>query len=194
MNERFSADALLELVHRFHPAGLHADDPRYEASEQSHRMKAARQAAREEEAAWKGFLQRVREELPGSSLWDLSGPRELYDPSRRVRVYLPEGPVTRGKHQAIVVGVSILAPVHLLYASRELTVNEEKTSSQVWFPPLPPEFRAYEDRLDGLVRDSFNSVRLPNEVLFTPVPDLQVGNTDLGKAQLLHCLFTDDVW
>jgi hypothetical protein len=60
--------------------------------------------------------------------------------------------------------------------------------------PLPPEFQALEARLDELVRSSRGTVRLPNEVLFTPVPDLQVGNTGLGEVKLLHCLFTDNLW
>ena len=194
MDERFSVGALVELVHRYYPAGLYADDPRYRASEQHPRLEAARRAAQEDDSAWRNFLQRIREELPGSSLWDVSGPRELYDPSRRVRVYLPDAQGPEGERRALVVAVSILAPVHLLYASREWAVHEEKTDSEVWFPPLPSEFRTYEDKLDALVQDSCGSARLPNELLLTPVPDLQVGNIDLGKARLLHCLFTDDIW
>jgi hypothetical protein len=56
------------------------------------------------------------------------------------------------------------------------------------------EFQPYEAKLEALVQESLGSVRLPNDVLFTPVPDLQVGNTGSGKARLLHCLFTDDFW
>jgi hypothetical protein len=55
-------------------------------------------------------------------------------------------------------------------------------------------FGIHETKLDALVRESFGTVRLPNEVLFTPVPDLQVGNTGFGKVKLIHCLFTDDIW
>jgi hypothetical protein len=59
---------------------------------------------------------------------------------------------------------------------------------------LPSEFRPVEEKLDALVRDSFGTVRLSNEILFTPVMDIQVGNTGLGKANILHCLFTDNTW
>ncbi|WP_257459713.1 hypothetical protein [Archangium lipolyticum] len=89
---------------------------------------------------------------------------------------------------------SILAPVHLIYASHTVSTGEETSESRAFFAPLPPEFQSLEAKLDALVRDSFGTVRLPNEILFTPVPDLQVGNTDFGKVQLLHCLFTDNIW
>lgn len=117
-----------------------------------------------------------------------------HDPSRRVRSYLPDSRVPAGEHKAVVVLTSILAPVHLLHASREVDLDEERSASQEGLPPLPPEFQPYEAKLDALAQESFGSVRLPNDVLFTPVPDLQVGNTGFGKVRLLHCLFTDDLW
>jgi hypothetical protein len=192
MDERFSAKALLKLVHRYYPSGIYEDDPRYRQSEEYLRLDAVRWAAYEDKTSWKRFLQRVREQLPECTLWDLPG--LPYDPSRRVRVYLPDSQVPVGEHKAVVVLTSILAPVHILHASREVDLGEEHSTSQAWFPPLPPEFQPYEAKLDALVRDSFGTVRLPEEVLLTPVPDLQVGHIDLGKVNLLHCLFTDDIW
>ncbi|WNG34605.1 hypothetical protein F0U61_13855 [Archangium violaceum] len=90
--------------------------------------------------------------------------------------------------------VSILAPVHFLHASQEVDLDDERSASEAWFPPLPPELQPLEAKLDALARESFGSVRLPNDVLFTPVPDLQVGNTGFGKVKLLHCLFSDNIW
>ncbi|MFE8602225.1 hypothetical protein [Archangium violaceum] len=192
MDARFSVDALIDLVHRYYPAGIHGDDPRHRASEEFLRLDALRRAAQRDDTAWQRFLRRIREQLPECTVWDLPG--LPYDPSRRVRVYLPDSQVPAGEHKAVVMLTSILAPVHLLHASREVELDEERSASQEWFPPLPPEFQPYEATLEALAQESFGSVRLPNDVLFTPVPDLQVGNTGFGKVRLLHCLFTDDLW
>jgi hypothetical protein len=192
MDERFSTESLIRLVHQYYPAEIHGDDPRHRQTREYQRLDALRWAAYEDTKAWKSFLQHVREQLPGSMLWDLPG--LPYDPSRRVRVYLPDSQVPAGQHKAVVVIMSILAPVHLIHASREVELDEEQSSTEAWFPPLPPEFHLYEAKLDALVRESFGTIRLPNDVLFTPVPDLQVGNTGFGKVKLVHCLFTDNLW
>jgi hypothetical protein len=190
MDERFSSEALAKLVHRYYPAGIHGDEPLYRTTEEYQRWTAARRAAQENNQAWKGFLQQVHEQFPGCTLWELPG--LLYDPSYRVRVYLPGSTKREGK--ALVVIASILAPVHVLYASKELQQEEGKTESQHWFPPLPLEFQEYEAKLDALIHASLGSTRLPKDVLFTPVPDLQVGNISFGDVKLFHCLFTEDIW
>ncbi|PTL78469.1 YlbF family regulator [Vitiosangium sp. GDMCC 1.1324] len=192
MEERFSAESLIKLVHRYYPSGLHEDDPRHRQSEEYKRLVAAKQAAMKDDAAWKGFLQRVREQLPDCLQWDLRALR--YDPSRHVRVYLPGTKGEQREKKCVVVYVSILAPVHFLHASQEVELDEERSHSEAWFPPFPPELQPLEAKLDALARESFSSVRLPNDVLFTPVPDLQVCNTGFGKVNLLHCLFSDSIW
>ncbi len=192
MDERFSAESLINLVHQYFPAGIHGDDPRHRQTEEYKRWNALRWAAHKDTRAWKSFRQRVREQLPECVQWDLPG--LPYEPSRHVRVYLPGTRRGQRERKCIVVFTSILAPVHLLHASQEVDLNEEESSSEVLFPPLPPELQPLEAELDALVRESFGTVRLPNEVLFTPVPDLQVGNTGFGKVKLIHCLFSDNIW
>ncbi|MFL5351207.1 hypothetical protein [Archangium sp.] len=192
MDERFSAESLIKLVHRYYPSGLYEDDPRHGQSEEFKRLVAAKQAAMKDAVDWKGFLQRVREQLPDCLQWDLQALR--YDPSRHVRVYLPGTTLEQREKKCVVVYVSILAPVHFLHASQEVELDEERSHSEAWFPPLPPELQPLEALLDALARESFGSVRLSNEILFTPVPDLQVGNTRLGKVKLLNCLFSDRIW
>jgi hypothetical protein len=68
--------------------------------------------------------------------------------------------------------LSVLAPVYALYARHW---RDDRTERESWtrFPPLPPEFHAHEEKLASLVEPTFGFVRLPTEVLFTPVPDLQ---------------------
>jgi hypothetical protein len=190
MDERFSSEALVEVVHRYYPAGIHGDEPLYRLTEEYKRWDAARRAAQENNGAWECFLQQVREQFPRVTLWELPG--LLYDPSNRVRIYLPGS--SKSKRGALVVIASILAPVHVLYASKQRDLGEGKSESQHWFPPLPSEFQEYEAKLDALIHASLGSTRLPNDVLFTPVPDVQVGNTSFGEVNLLHCLFTDDIW
>jgi hypothetical protein len=192
MDERFSAESLIKLVHRYFPSGLYEDDPRHRQSEEYKRLMAAKQAAMKDDAAWKGFRQRVREQLPDCVQWELPG--LPYDPSRHVRVYLPGTKRGQRERKCIVVFVSILAPVHFLHASQEVDLDEERSGSEALFSPLPPELQPLEASLDALARESFGSVRLSNEILFTPVPDLQVGNTRPGKVKLLHCLFSDRIW
>lgn len=192
MDERFSAESLIKLVHRYYPSRLYEDDPRYRQSEEYKRLVAAKQAAMKDDAAWQGFLQRVREQLPDCLQWDLQALR--YDPSRHVRVYLPGTRVEQREKKCVVVYVSILAPVHFLHASQEVELDEERSRSEALLPPLPPELQPLEGSLDAIARESFGSVRLSKEVLCTRVPDLQVGHADLGKATLLDCLFSDSIW
>ena len=192
MDERFSAESLSKLVHRYYPSGIHGDDPRHRQSEEYKRLAAACQAAQKDDASWKLFRQRIREQIPDCVHWELPG--LPYDPGRHVRVYLPGTQQGQRERKCVVVFTSILAPVHLLHASQEVELDDEESSSEVLFPPLPPELQPLEAKLDELARESFGTVRLPDEVLFTPVPDLQVGNTGFGKVMLIHCLFTDDIW
>jgi hypothetical protein len=96
--------------------------------------------------------------------------------------------------KAVVLLVSVLAPVHVLYASHQTFKGGRVSESRTCYPPLPGEFQPIEARLDALVRASLLTSRLSNEVLFTPVPDVQVGHVDLGQARLVDCLFSDDRW
>lgn len=187
-----TADALLRLVQRFYPAGIHRDDPRYPTTEEHQRLAAVRQAAEQDSAAWKDFLQVLERELPGGRVWDY--PTLRYDPCRCARLSLPGSPSEASEYKAVVLLVSVLTPVHLLYACHQKLERRKVVESVTCYSPLPEEFRACEARVDELVHSTFGTVRLPNEVLFTPVPDLQVGNTAFGKAVLADCLFTDHRW
>ena len=53
-------------------------------------------------------------------------------------------------------------------------MQSHRTERESWtrFPPLPPEFHAHEENLASLIQSVLGFTRLPNEVLFTPVPDL----------------------
>jgi predicted phosphohydrolase len=192
MNSPPTADALLGLVHRFYPAGVHRDDPRYPATEEHQRLDAVMSAAAQDSTAWSDFLRLLERELPGSRVWDY--PTLRYDPCRCARVALPASPLEASDYKAVVLLVSVLTPVHLLYACHQRLENRKVVESATHYPPLPAEFFAYETRMDELVRATLGTVRLSNEVLFTPVPDVQVGNTAFGKVVLADCLFTDHRW
>ncbi len=187
-----STSELLELVYRYYPRNLESHDPRYEESEESQRREARQAAARKQEEAWNAFLQRAREELSGCRLWEL--PFLLYHPCRCLRVALPDSPMGADLQKAVVLLVSVLVPVHVLYASWQILQGGRVSESRTYFPPLLEEFQPIEARLDALVQDVLHTARLSNDVLFTPVPDVQVGHVDLGQARLVDCLFSDDRW
>jgi hypothetical protein len=192
MDDRFSASNLVELVHQLYPAGVASYEPEYETAEETQRRAARRKAAMQGSAAWERFRQRIVEELPGVGLWEL--PYLMYHPCRMLRVYLPHSPRGSDVHDAVVLLESVLAPVHAIYASHQTYAGKQVAKSRVWHSPLPARFRPYEARVDEFARSLLGSVRLPKEVLFTPVPDLHVEHVPAGKVKLIHCLFMSGIW
>ena len=195
MDSRFTADELIQRVHRYYPAGIHRDDPRYATAPEHQQLEVLRKAAAEDVAEWQELLQRIRDELPGCRVWDY--PTIRYDPAREARVAQPDPALATPdvkEVREVVLLVSILAPVHCFYASHHRFVDERRTEAVVFYPPLPAEYQPYEAKMEQLVRATFSSVRLPTEVLLTPVPDLQIGNIGFGQVRLIDCLFTDHRW
>jgi hypothetical protein len=143
--------------------------------------------------AWKAFIQRVRDALPACSLWDMT--LLIHDPCYRLRVSLPHQEPDGDRREEVVCLLSLLAPVYVLYASHMLYTGP---FMEQWtrYPPLPPEFQACEAQLAKLVESSFSATRLPNEALFTPVPDMTPSgaNLALGQARVADLLFTEDRW
>jgi hypothetical protein len=192
MSTSLTAPQLIDLIHRFYPRDIYTTDARYASQAEALKLRELRKTAQEESNAWNILLQRIRQELPGCSLWEL--PYLLYDPCRCVRVSLADSPMGASEQKAAVLLVSILAPVHHIYASFQRIESKQVVEQRVWHPPLPPEYQSLEDRLNSLAQSVLGTSRLPIEILFAPVPDIQVGNLDLGRAQLIHCLFTDQLW
>jgi hypothetical protein len=187
-----TAAGLTSVIHRFHPSQLYSTDDKHASSVEAATLREHREAAQEESGAWNTLLQRIHQELPGYGLWEL--PFLLYDPCRCVRVSLATSPVGAPEQKAVVLLASILAPVHHLYASQQRIENGQVIEQRLWHPPLPLEYQPLETRLDSLAQSVLGTSRLPHEVLFAPVPGIQVGNLELGNAHLIHCLFTDRLW
>jgi hypothetical protein len=183
----------MQRVHLYYPTGLGADDPAYRTSVEAQRLTRLLEDAQKDMRPWIAFLHRVRQELPGCMLWDMT--LLWIEPCYRLRVYLPG--ITQGgeRQDAVVCLLSLLAPVYALYASHSLD-TEALTEAWTRFPPLPPEFQSLEARLAGLVEDTFGATRPSNEALFTPVPALapRTGNVAPGKALLVDLLLTRDRW
>ncbi|WP_375771551.1 hypothetical protein NR798_11855 [Archangium gephyra] len=194
MKPELTAEALVQLVHRYYPAGLLIDEPQYKASEQSQRLTALLQANVGGAQSWKEFIQRLRGEFPDSSIWDMTVP--LLDPCYSVRVSLPGFVTGDPQYNGVVCLLSQLAPVYALYASHTEETSPPVRKAWLRFPPFPPEFQSQEAKLARLIESTFGFTRLPNEVLFTPVPDLvpRTANFGLGEAQLIDCLFVPHRW
>ncbi|WP_224240601.1 hypothetical protein [Hyalangium gracile] len=186
-----SAHALGQLLHQFYPSGLWPDDPAYDASEEAQRLARLKASARRDTQAWDAFVQHVREAFPGCRFWDTT--LLVHDPCYRLRVSLPKPEREEDRRDAVVCLLSLLAPTYVIYASHFLD-DGRVTESWTRYPPLPPEFQPQEAGLASLIESTFHFARLPEEVLFTPVPDLTTpgGNLALGKARLIDLLFTPD--
>jgi hypothetical protein len=191
MKPDLSAPALVEVLYRYHPTNLRPDDPLYKVSAEAQMLSRVLEDAQKDTRTWKSFVQRVHEEFPGCVLWDST--LLFYDPCYRLRISLPTSSKSADQRDELVCLVSLLAPAYVIYASHSLDTGPY---AEAWtrYPPLPVEFQPYEARLAALIESTFGSTRLPNEVLFTPVPDLAVrgGNVHLGKARLIDLLFTED--
>lgn len=194
MNPEPTADVLVQLVHRYYPAGLDNEDPRYVESTEGQRLMEIIRANAAPSPAWKSFIQRLREEFPDSDIWDTTIP--WHDPCYSVRVSHAGFAIGDLRYDSIVCLLSQLAPVYALYASHTEKTEPPQRTAWLRFPPFPSEFQAQEVKLVRLIESVFGFTRLSNEVLFTPVPDLvpRTANYGTGRAQLIDCLFTHHRW
>jgi hypothetical protein len=185
-----TAEQLVELVHRFYPANRYSSEPEYRQSAELQRLLEARAlAAKERAQPWGELLRRLRGLLPAATIWDLTYLGQ--DNCHRVRVYLQGTPADAA--QAVTACVSVLAPVFLLFTSHERREGGVNLPSRTFYEARP-ETAQLERLLDSNIQAVFGFVRVPAEVLFTPVPDIQCGNVALGEATLADCLFTHDRW
>jgi len=196
MTADLSTPGLLELVHRYYPANLWEDDEGYVRSEQYQRLLRTRQEALKNSGPWEHLRSKLMEALPACQVEDWS---IIFggDNCWRVRVYLPEVLQLAGgvqEFRAVVVLVSILAPVYVRYSSFHRRVRQHLWETPTLFYEDVPETKPYADKVEALMRSELGVQPLPHDTLFTPVPDIQCRNTSLGKAQLIDCLFTDDRW
>jgi len=196
MTSFFSTPQLIELVHRYYPANLSSTDPDYDKStEYQSLVIARRQALAQHSNQWTQFVQHLQEALPDCEVEDWT---VLWDEDNcwRVRVYLPEPVDIRGEKQfqAVVLLVSILAPVYVLYSSFQLRTAGGQFRSPTIFYEEVPETKRVAEVVGTLVQRELDVQRLSNETLFVLIPDIQCRNVELGQAKLIDCLFTDDRW
>jgi hypothetical protein len=195
MNPELTAEALLQLVHRYYPVGLDNDDPRYKASEEGQRLQALIDAQmREAPLAWTDFIQRLKVEFTDCHIWDAT--MAWHEPCYNARVSNPGFVTGDLVYHEVVCLLSTLAPVYALYASQIDKASQPKPKGWLRFPPFPPELQAQEAKLAGLIEATFGYTRLPNDILFIPVPDLvpRSANYGLGEARLIDLLFTEHRW
>lgn len=189
MKQAPTATALVQLLHRYYPAGVLVDEPDYATSEEARRLDALLRNVMQDTHAWDEFVRRLQVEFPGSLVWD----RTLlqHDPCYICAISLPGMEMGGDRYEGIVCLLSLLAPVYALYAEHQLDSGVLR-ESWLRFPPFPPEYQEHEAKLAALIESTFGFVRLSNEMLSTPVPDLvpRSGTVGLGHARLMDCLFT----
>jgi hypothetical protein len=193
MKPHLSAPSLVQLLRQYYPAGLWCDDPAYKDSAEAQRLTRMLASAQKNRQVWDSFVERAEEQFPNCTLWDTT--LLWIDPCYRLRVSLPNTAKEGEGRDAIICLVSLLAPAYVLYASHVLDTGPF-VESWTRYPPLPLEFQSHDAKLAPILESAFGASRLPNEVLFTPVPDLapRTGNVALGKARLIDLLFTPDRW
>jgi hypothetical protein len=189
-----STSQLVQRVHQYYPANLWDADEGYAGSEQYQRLVRARQEALKNAGPWERLLSRLREALPDCRVEDWS---VLFstDNCWRVRVYLPGVLQIEGghEHRAVVILVSILAPVCVRYSSFHQRVGPQWNKPTLFYEDVP-QTKPLADKVEALVRSELGVQPLPHDTLFTLVPDIQCGNKSLGEVRLIDCLFTDDRW
>ena len=135
------------------------------------------------------FVEKVHEDFPDCLHWD----RTLlqHDPCYTHAIALPGVNQGSGRYDVVVCMLSLLAPVYAIYATHQVNTGPVR-ESWLRFPPLPPEFQAQETKLATRIESTFGFTRLPEEVLFLPVPNLvpPSGTLHLGETRLIDCLFT----
>lgn len=192
MSAPLSAAQLTDIVRQYLPRGLVSSASAYFESEEYGRLEEVREAVQAHAGPfWNHLLARMEAALPECRVQDWS--ILLSDNCLRARVELP-GTAQDGKeHRAVVLLVSILAPVYCLYTSMRVAVGDSWRPAGTFNEDMP-ETKRYVDAVDSLVRNEWGFQRPSNETLFTPVPDLSFRHASLGEARLIDCLFTDDRW
>jgi hypothetical protein len=191
-----TAEQLVARVHAHLPSNLWESEPGYTATPEYRRLEVARRNAWDTgQERWATFLAQLREAFPRCTVEDWTVLRS--DNCWRVRLYLPDTvPLNEGgeEHRAVVGLVSILAPVSVTYTSFHRRQAERRWHAPTLFYDPVPEKRDAEARLADLLRSELGAPRLPNDTLFTPLPDIQYAGAALGQARLIDCLFTTDRW
>jgi len=194
MTNDLTTPRLLELAHQYYPANRWDADQGYVASEQYQHLLQARQHALKNSGPWERLLAKVKEALPSCRVEDWGVPA-LADNCWRLRVYLPEVvQFDEGQeHRAVVILVSILAPVYVRYSSFHRRFGLRWSQPTLFYEDIP-ETKLIADRIEELVRSELGAQPLPADTLMALVPDIQCGNRSLGEVRLIDCLFTDDRW
>jgi hypothetical protein len=188
MDPDVSAPFLLEVLRRYYPSRSAPGAPRYEASEETQRLRSLIDTIRRDAHAWSSFTERVEEAFPGCEA--SYSPPTAFTPSFRCQVTLP-GVLPRReriREDSVNGMISVLAPVYALYARHW---KDDRTERETWlrYPPLPPEFQAHEAKLAALIESSFGATRVPNEVLFTRAPGLRTLQHPHREPWLAELLF-----
>lgn len=185
-----SRQELIEIVHRYYPAGIAGDDPSYALTPEARRFAVERSKALEERSTWDAFLTRGRATIPHSRFADWSSALKLgADACYQARISGPGFAADAPRLDEVVVLVSIIAPVYFIYTSIS-TRDPKGTGATRRFPSWIRTTRDIHQAAEALVRETTGFSRVPPNLLFLGVPDIQVGNRWFGKVRVIDCIFT----
>ncbi len=153
------------------------------------------------EPKWKHLLSEVHKQWPGRTLWNIT--YLVLDPSFRLRVYsenLPADipPDPRIHSLALVVMVSVIAPLHHLYLTLER--SEMQNGKEVHLPSTmlhardewPASVRDDALQLERLTMAAMGTSQLPLELLQTKVPFGEATSEEGNERTLGEYFFGTD--
>ncbi|WP_157775088.1 hypothetical protein [Melittangium boletus] len=135
---------------------------------------------------WRTFLDALKGDLPDFVIGDATA---TVDASLRCAVYPRDNNKPPHADWAVVGCVSILAPVYTLYAVHHEFKGGRPTSHELFFPPLPPEWRDISHTIARRIEATFNVSALSRETAEMPIP-LCVDPHQPPDTTLFHALFT----
>jgi hypothetical protein len=186
-----------DLIYKFYPRGLWADDPGYRETEEHLRLAEARRRAGAANGPWNALRDRLAERFPECGMLNRSVhlPTGSFDACYSGRLTLPLLEESQGEH-AIGFLVSFLAPVYVVYSSLVFHSKDASGESRWTLPQIRFDFsadeRPYAEVIAREIEATYGCERMPPEIGKVIVPDVAAGLRAPGEATIYDCLLSDD--
>lgn len=206
---KHSLDELLGIVHDYYPCSVPSYEPRYQETEEYHRLVAARVRAGATDDPWRAMLRRIDAQFPGTNAQNrsLHLPMGSADACYSACLWLQE------THR-LGFFVSFLVPYYVVYGARYVEQIEQSSTDQVFVfidgvevaDPVPkprrgrwvvsfdfsPDEQPYAAGIAREIEATFGCERMPPEVGNVVVPDVETSRRRYGAARIYDCLMSDE--